>query len=95
MLKNYFYDMKLVLQNCFKILKNKGFCFIVVGNSSYKGVPIKTDEILIDEAKKLNFTFKELIIVRKLNTSSQQMRILDDKQKLSLRESIIVLQKDI
>lgn len=93
MLKNYFYDMKLVLQKCFKILKNQGFFFIVVGNSCYKGIPILTDEILVAEAQKIGFKLKELIIARKLNTSSQQMKFLDSKQKLSLRESIIVLQK--
>lgn len=94
MLTNYFFDMQKVLKNCFDVLKDNGFCFIVVGNSCYKGVPIKTDEILVQEAQKLGFKCKEIIIARKLKTSSQQMKILDCKTKFYLRESIIVLQKE-
>ncbi len=93
MLNNYFFDMQKVLKNCFEVLKDGGFCFIVVGNSCYKGVPIQTDEILAQEAKKLGFKCKEIIIARKLKTSSQQMKIVDSKAKFYLRESIIVLQK--
>ncbi len=94
MLNNYFFDMQKVLKNCFEVLKDGGFCFIVVGNSCYKGVPIQTDEILAQEAQKLGFKCKEIIIARKLKTSSQQMKIIDSKTKFYLRESIIVLQKE-
>lgn len=94
MLANYFFDMQKVLRNCFDILKNNGFCFIVVGNSCYKGVPIKTDEILAQEAQKVGFKCVEVIVARKLKTSSQQMKILDSKSKFYLRESIIVLKKE-
>ena len=93
MLNNYFFDMQKVLKNCFEALKNGGFCFIVVGNSCYKGVAIQTDEILAQEAQKLGFICKEIIVARKLKTSSQQMKIIDSKTKFYLRESIIVLQK--
>ncbi len=93
MLNNYFFDMQKVLKNCFEVLKDGGFCFIVVGNSCYKGVPIQTDEILAQETQKLGFKCKEIIIARKLKTSSQQMKIIDSKAKFYLRESIIVLQK--
>lgn len=94
MIKNYFYDMKIILKNCFEILKNKSFCFIVIGNSCYKGIPILSDEILATEAEKIGFKVSEILIARKLNTSSQQMRILDDKAKFYLRESVVVLQKE-
>lgn len=93
MLNNYFFDMQKVLKNCFEALSDGGFCFIVVGNSCYKGVPIETDEILAQEAQKLGFICKEIIIARKLKTSSQQMKIIDSKTKFYLRESIIVLHK--
>ncbi len=53
MLNNYFFDMQKVLKNCFEVLKDGGFCFIVVGNSCYKGVPIQTDEILAQETQKI------------------------------------------
>lgn len=94
MLANYFFDMQKVLRNCLDILKNNGFCFIVVGNSCYRGVPIKTDEIIAKEAENLGFKCQEIIVARKLKTSSQQMKILDSKSKFYLRESIIVLQKE-
>lgn len=94
MLKNYFFDMQKVLKNCFDVLKKNGFCFVVVGNSCYKGMPIKTDEILAHEAQKIGFRCKEIIIARKLKTSSQQMKILDSQSKFYLRESILVLQKE-
>lgn len=93
MLANYFFDMQKVLKNSFDILSKNGFCFIVVGNSCYKGAPIKTDEILVQEAQKIGFKCVEIIVARKLKTSSQQMKILDSKSKFYLRESIIVLQK--
>ena len=85
MLNNYFFDMQKVLKNCFEVLKDNGFCFIVVGNSCYKGVPIQTDEILAQEAQKLGFECKEIIIARKLKTSSQQMKVIDSKAKFYLR----------
>lgn len=93
MLKNYFYDMKIVLEKCFEMLKNGGFCFVVVGNSCYKGVCVKSDEILAQEAVKMGFECVEILIARKLKTSSQQMRILDEITRLNLRESIVVLRK--
>ena len=68
--------------------------FIVVGNSFYGGLPIITDEILIEEARKIGFKFEELIISRRLSTSSQQMKIIKNEDKTYLRESIIVLRKE-
>lgn len=68
--------------------------FIVVGNSFYGGIPLITDEILIEEAKKEGFSFIEMIRSRKLSTSSQQMRKMKDYDKEYLRESIIVLRKE-
>ncbi len=93
MINNYFYDMKEVLNNMYKILKDKGYMFIVVGNSFYGGIPIITDEILIEEAKKIGFDCEEMIISRKLSTSSQQMKHIKEEDKEYLRESIIVLRK--
>ncbi len=93
MINNYFYDMKIVLEKMYNLLVNNGFLFIVVGNSFYGGVPIITDEILIEEAEKVGFKFIELNISRKLLTSSQQMKIIKKEDRQYLRESIIVLKK--
>ena len=94
MIQNYFYDMKKVMKNCYQYLKDSSYMFIVVGNSFYGGIPLITDEILIEEAKKEGFSFIEMIRSRKLSTSSQQMRKMKDYDKEYLRESIIVLRKE-
>lgn len=94
MIKNYFYDMKIVLQNCYNSLKVNGYMFIVVGNSFYNGVPVKTDFIIQEEAEKIGFKCKDLIFARRLRTSPQQMKKLNSSDKKYLRESIIVLKKE-
>ena len=94
MVNNYFYDMKIVMEKMYNYLAKNGYMFIVVGNSFYGGVPIITDEILISEAVKIGFTQVDMIVSRKLSTSSQQMKIISDENRVYLRESIIVLRKD-
>ena len=94
MVNNYFYDMKIVMEKMYNYLNKNGYMFIVVGNSFYGGVPIITDEILISEAVKIGFTQVDMIVSRKLSTSSQQMKIISDENRVYLRESIIVLRKD-
>ena len=94
MVNNYFYDMKIVMEKMYNYLNKNGYMFIVVGNSFYGGVPIITDEILISEAVKIGFTQVDMIVSRKLSTSSQQMKIISDENRIYLRESIIVLRKD-
>lgn len=93
MINNYFYDMKEVLKNMYTVLNDNSYMFIVVGNSFYKTIPIITDEILIEEAEKIGFSCEEMIISRKLSTSSQQMKKIKAEDKKYLRESIIVLKK--
>jgi site-specific DNA-methyltransferase (adenine-specific) len=94
MINNYFYDMKIVLEKMYKSLNKKAYMFIVVGNSFYGGIPVITDEIIAEEAKKIGFSLVDMIISRKLSTSSQQMKIIRDEDKIYLRESIVVLRKD-
>lgn len=93
MLNNYFYDMKLTLENIYNSLKVGGYAFIVVGNSFYKGVPVPTDFIIEEIANKIGFESIEIIVARKLSTSPQQMKIINDKDRPYLRESIIVLRR--
>jgi len=93
MINNYFFDMNEVLLKVLKHLKNGGYFFIVVGNSSYFNKPILVDEILAELGKEIGFEVVELIYSRKLNTSSQQMKNLKVIDKILLRETIIVLRK--
>lgn len=93
MIKNYFFDMDQVIKNCFDYLKINGFMFIVVGNSFYNSQPVITDEILAELAENNGFVVEDIIVARKLSTSSQQMKYINDDNKVYLRESIIVLRK--
>lgn len=93
MINNYFFDMKKTMKNIYPKLKEGSYFFIVVGNSFYNGVPVATDIILGDIAKNIGFKLEDIIIARKLNTSPQQMKIISPKDKMYLRESIIVLRK--
>lgn len=92
MIQGYFDDMTEVLKICYKLLKDKGNCAIVVANSSYKEFIVPTDLFLADIATEIGFTVKEINICRPLRTSSQQMNMPDDLKKY-LRESIIILEK--
>ena len=93
MILNYFYDMNKVILNIYKNLKNKAYLFIVVGNSFYNNTPLPTDEIIASEAAKIGFEIKTIIVARRLSTSPQQMKKITQKDKMFLRESIIVLYK--
>ena len=91
MLINYFYEMNVLLSKLNTLIHKKGKCVIVVGNSSYGNVAIPTDEILKKLARKNGFKNNYIIQARKLGTSSQQYKKIDNLNML--RESLVVLSK--
>jgi hypothetical protein len=92
MIRGYFDDMRKVLSRLFTLLQDGGYCSIIVGNSSYKGIIVPTDLLLADTAQFLGFKVVKIISARHMRTSSQQM--VDLKEQVDLvRESIIILQK--
>ena len=91
MIKNYFFEMNSLLEQLYKLIKKNGKCVIVVGNSSYGNIAIPTDKILEKIAKRIGFKKSYIIEARKLGTSSQQYKNIDDPKKL--RESLVVLSK--
>jgi len=91
MIKNYFFEMNLLLGQLYKLINKSGKCVIVVGNSSYGNIAIPTDKILEKIAKRIGFKKSYIIEARKLGTSSQQYKNIDDPKKL--RESLVVLSK--
>lgn len=93
MVANYFYDTKLLLEGLKDKMNKYGIISFVVGNSAYGGVVIPTDEIIKSIGKDLGYRFEELIIARTLRTSSQQMPLIEGKDKEFLRESIVTLRK--
>ncbi len=92
MLNGYFLDMFNILDNCFKTLKNNGFCAIVVGNSAYGGIVIPTDLILAEYAQSIGFTVDKIEVDRYIITSSQQYEKTKNLGKY-LRESVVCLKK--
>tara|TARA_A100001015_G_scaffold281602_1_gene345006 strand:- start:422 stop:1630 length:1209 start_codon:yes stop_codon:yes gene_type:complete len=89
MLTNYFYEMDVLISKLNTLISKNGKCVIVVGNSSYGNVAIPTDEILKKLAKKNGFKNNYIIHARKLGTSSQQYKKIDNLNML--RESLVVL----
>ena len=91
MLINYFYEMDILLSKLNTLIRKNGKCVIVVGNSSYGNVAIPTDEILKNLGRKNGFKNNYIIQARKLGTSSQQYKKIDNLNML--RESLVVLSK--
>lgn len=59
MVRQYFNDMKLVLQNCTRYLKPGALLHLDIGDSKFYGVHVPTDRLLIDVAKSVNFRLEE------------------------------------
>lgn len=93
MLRGYFDDMEKLLKNIFQVLSKDAKCFIVVANSGYKGILVPTDLLIADIAKKMGFKVNSIYKARKIRSSSQQMKVLNDDYDQLMRESVIELQK--
>lgn len=93
MLRGYFDDMKLLLENVYKLLVPEARCFIVVANSAYKGILVPTDLILCDIAEKIGYKYEGINVARRIRASSQQMKGLYETYDNLVRESIIELKK--
>lgn len=92
MLQLYYDDMFKVLDESYKVLDDKGFCCIVVGNSAYGGIVFPADLILAEYAEKIGFKVDKIEADRYIITSSQQYEMTKETRKY-LRESIICLVK--
>ncbi len=93
MLRGYFDDMHVLLGNLREILEDNAKCYIVVANSGYKGILVPTDLLIADIASRLGYKVNNITFARKIRSSSQQMRILNEGYDNLMRESIIELQK--
>jgi len=96
MLRAYFTDMGKALLEQRRVTRKGGHVVIIVGNSSYRCVPIATDLILARIAESQGFAVEEIRVGRRLNTSSQQMAVYnargDDGLKF-VRESAVILRR--
>lgn len=92
MLRGYFEDMSIVLEQGYRSLARNGMMHIVVDQSAYVGTPIPTDLMLASIGEDVGFKVEGLISCRRANTSGQQLRKFPYLKEL-LRESIISLRK--
>jgi len=91
MVNDYFRDIAEVLKSIYVLLKKKGRCVIVVGNSAYGSIAIPTDLILGKIGLEAGFKKVEIEVTRKLGTSSQQYKTINKRELL--RESLVILEK--
>ncbi len=74
MVRNYFYELCLLIFESSKITKKGGYFVMVNDNVRYAGVPIPVDLILSDFASDAGFKVKEIqVLPRGKGNSSQQM----------------------
>jgi len=92
MIKGYFDDMTLILEQCALTLPKGKKCYIVVDQSSYLGKLVPTDLLLGYLAKGVGFKVNQIIICRKAKTSGQQLKQYPYLADI-LRESIVELEK--
>lgn len=93
MLQLYYDDMFKVIEESYKVLNDKGFCCIVVGNSAYGGIIFPADLILAEYAEMIGFKVDKIEVDRYIITSSQQYEMTKESGKF-LRESIVCLTKN-
>lgn len=90
--RGYFADMQRTLTSLTHVVRKKGRCVIVVGNSAYASILIPSDLLLARIAASVGFEVEEIVVTRHLTTSSQQKRSLEPVKDF-LRESVIFLRK--
>ncbi|MCS7125769.1 MAG: site-specific DNA-methyltransferase [Aigarchaeota archaeon] len=86
--KAYFYDMKLVLEEIYRVLKKKGKAVIVVAGGVFPDRIVESDILLADLAERVGFRVDRIIAVNK--------RVATVKRVIKIgeaRESIIILSK--
>lgn len=93
MLQLYYDDMFKVIEESYRVLGDKGFCCIVVGNSAYGGIVFPADLILAQYAQQIGFSVDKIEVDRYMITSSQQYRMTKETGKY-LRESVVCLIKN-
>lgn len=90
MIKGYFEDIYLYLQQAHRVLKNNSTMLLVIGNTAWSGLYLESDKIICQIAKEIGFVQPEIWVTRyKLNSAQQIVKY----GKIKIRESIISLKK--
>ena len=61
MLRGYFYELACIIQECYRVLKNGSYVFMVNDNVRYAGVSISVDRICSKIAEDLGFKVKNIL----------------------------------
>lgn len=90
MLKGYFSDMCLIMNELARVLRKGGVAALIVGNAQYAGVPIPVDEHLAAIARSAGFQVADIILLRVRGNSAQQMAAYG---RHPARESAVILRR--
>ena len=93
MLLGYFDDMQKILTGIYRATVRGGKAYLVVGNSSYKGIIVPTDLLLSEIAENIGFEVEPLIFARNLRRSAQQIHDIAQIDTGLSRETILVFRK--
>ena len=90
MICGYFDDLKKTLKELYRIMKVKGKCAFVVGNTRWGGIVVPVDHLLLKIAEQIGFKVEKILITRLKGNSPQQMKKFG---KIPVRESIVIFKK--
>lgn len=93
MVSSYFVDMATMLKNSSRLIRPGGQAWIVVATSAYGGVEIPVDLILADVASKNGWDLEGVYVLRQMRSAGQHWSHLEDRKRLPLRESLILLKR--
>ncbi|MEM7819860.1 MAG: DNA methyltransferase [Candidatus Aenigmatarchaeota archaeon] len=86
--EKYFNDMKIVLEEMYRVCKDNAKIAIVIGNGYISGKIIESDIILSQMAEDVGFVVKKIFVLNKRFAIEKRT-----KKKGILRESLIILRK--
>ena len=91
MIRNYFFEMNLVISHCYRVLEPGGKMYMVNDNVQYTGIEVPVDLILSDFASKYGFEIEKIwVLPRGKGNASQQMGIHGRKE---IRKCVYVWKK--
>jgi len=93
MIRGYFDDLHSSLTRIKDFLKKNGKVIFVIGNSSYSGVVIPSDLLFAEAAEDLGLKIESIEVARLLPSSPQQKKMIDDRDRRLMRESIVTLSR--
>lgn len=101
---NYFNDMQAVGQEMHRVLKVDGHVCVVIGNTTFKGVKIKSAEVFLDIL--LDFGFEKVDVIKRTipskliptirdNKTGKFSKLENENSKLVYPEEYIIIAKKI